>query len=899
MDDLLCREVRSLCEAGLREPQLLARPVRIVVPSRSTRLHVASLLVRRLGGALLGVVVQPLEALARSLTARSGAWQPRAGMSALWVRRFARDEPALAERLDDFFDAYGAVSASVDDLLDAGFDAAHVEALEACLDARALGSAARDRARALLRVAERSARALDAGVANHESRLFVRARECLEADPEAALSARAVIVHGFADATGVQADLLEALVRLHDAQVLLEYPPDPAGEERAPLGGAFGARFRERLAAACAEVVEPEAASPPARLAWVGAPSPYAEARYVAQRLRELLDAGVCAERMAVVARNLDGYVLPLRLHLQRLGVPFSGVGGLGPADGGGRRLSALLDLLARGADVAAERWLDAVECLETFASDAGVPVPREPLTPALRADLREGLHQLGAARVGDVAKLEPPEAALALTARRGLCTPEASEPARAVRRRLSASTLGAAVRAAAAFERRCTRWPDCAPLAGHLEQLRELVERELGWLAHTSERTALERALFASDSGLPLGFELDRDEFLLLLQRGLEDCGRAPLGGEGGGVQILGAMEARSRSFEQLFVVGLNRGVFPRVIVEDPLLPDDLRSSLRDVLPELPVKREGVDEERYLFAQLAAASPEVTFCWHAADEDGAPCAPSPLLERLRPALRDLELAPPVVSAHAIAAVTTPRPAHEYALCAALAGERAVFEGVLSLAIEEAQGAAADACDATALAAARLAVLGELDPRGALSAAAGPYLGFVGASRAQADPRRGQVFVTVLESLARCPWRAFVTRLLRIEPAPDALESLPSASDPLAIGSVVHAALEEITKRALECVEGDDAPLAERPGATVTWPPDAEVERILEECAARSSASWRNVPRGRCARTAWCCPARSACWHCAPGPISRWPGAAPGAPTPSPRSPWRPSSKVP
>jgi hypothetical protein len=39
MDDLLCREVRSLCEAGLREPQLLARPVRIVVPSRSTRLH--------------------------------------------------------------------------------------------------------------------------------------------------------------------------------------------------------------------------------------------------------------------------------------------------------------------------------------------------------------------------------------------------------------------------------------------------------------------------------------------------------------------------------------------------------------------------------------------------------------------------------------------------------------------------------------------------------------------------------------------------------------------------------------------------------------------------------------------------------------------------------------------
>jgi hypothetical protein len=834
LDDLLCREVGSLCETGLREPRLLAQPVRIVVPSRSARLHVASLLVRRLGGALLGVVVQPLGVLARSLAARSGVWLPREGLSALWIRRFAREEPALAEGLDDFFDAYGAVSASVDDLLDAGFEAAHVEASEACLDARALGDAERGRARALLRVAERSARSLDAGTAHHESRLFMRARECLEAEPEVALPARAVIVHGFSDATGVQSDLLEALVRLRDAQVLLERPPDPAGDDRAPSGGAFGARFRERLAAACAEVIEPEVAPPPARIACVEAPSPGAEAHYVAERLRELLDAGVCAERMAVVARNLESCALPLRLHLQRLGVPFSGVGGLGPADGAGRRLSALLDLLARGTDVPAERWLDAVECLEGLASGA-------PLTPALRADLREGLHQLGAARVGDVAKLTPPQADLALSARRGLCAPEASEPARAVRRRLSASTLGAAVRAAAAFDRRCARWPERAPLAGHLEQLRALVERELGWLADTPGHTALERALLAPDSDFPLDFELDRDELTLLLQRALEACGRAPLGGEGGGVQILNAMEARSRSFEQLFVVGANRGVFPRAIVEDPLLPDDLRASLRDVLPELPVKREGVDEERHLFAQLLAASPRVTLCWHAADEDGAACSPSPLLERLRPALPGLEteLAPPVVSARAVGAGAAPRPAREYALCAALAGERAAFEGVLPLAVEEAQRDVPQAGDAAALAAARLAVLDEFESRGELAAAAGPYLGFVGGVHGQSDPRRGPIFVTALEGLARCPWRAFVTRLLRIEPAPDALGSLPSATDPLAIGSVVHAALEQIAKRALECVEGNDAALAERPGAAVAWPPDAEVERTLRACAAQ------------------------------------------------------------
>jgi RecB family exonuclease len=87
--------------------------------------------------------------------------------------------------------------------------------------------------------------------------------------------------------------------------------------------------------------------------------------------------------------------------------------------------------------------------------------------------------------------------------------------------------------------------------------------------------------------------------------------------------------------------------------------------------------------------------------------------------------------------------------------------------------------------------------------------------------------------------VARCPWRAFVTRLLRVEPAPDALGNLASASDALAIGTVVHAALEEIAKRALEGVEGNSGALAERPGAAAAWPPDAEVERILEACAAQ------------------------------------------------------------
>ena len=67
---------------------------------------------------------------------------------------------------------------------------------------------------------------------------------------------------------------------------------------------------------------------------------------------------------------------------------------------------------------------------------------------------------------------------------------------------------------------------------------------------------------------------------------------------------------EARARTFDHLFLIGLNRDVFPRSMREDPLLPDDLRRILQRVLPDVPIKRAGFDEERYLFAQLLSARP-------------------------------------------------------------------------------------------------------------------------------------------------------------------------------------------------------------------------------------------------------------------------------------------------
>jgi hypothetical protein len=846
VEEILCGEIAALQEAGIRKPRDLARPVHIVVPSRSLRLHVSALLVRRVGGALLGVRVQALDALARSLAEEAGAPLPPRALLPLLVRRYARAEPALAEQLDDLVGGYGPVEASVDHLLDAGFEAAHLEALEACLDAYNPGAAAARRARAVLQVAARLARALDAGAVDHGSRMLVRARERLEADPEAALPARAVYVHGFADATGAQADLIEALVRLRGARVLIDRPPDPGREEGGPAraaplpDAAFGARFRERVATASGTCVslEPPAALPAPRVERIQAPGPYAEVRAVADRLRRLLDEGAVPERIAVVARDLEGYALPLRQQLTRLGIPFSGHAARGPAGAAGRRLSALVDLLELGADASADRWLEAVAGLELSQSGTADRARHHPLSAPERADLRHALHQLGAARLGDVARIEWRGDALALSARRGLSAAAPGDPARSVRREVSGRWLSAARAAAAACCRRWNDWPEEAPLAAHLAQLRAWVASDLGWASATPGREALERALLGEEGDLPGDFTIDRGEFALLVRHALDGAGCVPLGGEGGGVQILTVMEARARSFDHLFVIGMNRGVFPRVIGEDPLLADDLRLALRVVLPDLPVKGEGVDEERHLFEQLASSSAEIGFSWHAADEDGKPRPASPLLERLSRGAHMPEplIAPALVGARADD--SAPRPAHEHALRVGLSGARAAFARVLPAAFEEIGTGRVLASDPTHRARARLAVLNELDPTGAAADAPGPYLGLIGAPREAGDPRSAPLYVTAVEQLARCPWRAFLTRLLRVEPAPDAHGELPSASDALSIGTVVHAVLEAITRRGLPEAADPDVPFAARATHAVAWPPDAEFESILARCAA-------------------------------------------------------------
>ena len=888
-EDALLAEVERLLGPARETPELLATPVLVVVPSRSLRLHLSSELVRRRGLAAAGVDIVTLYRLAARVLEQAGEPLPAGeALAGLLARRLARRERALAEPLEPLVEGYGAVAGTVRDFVDAGFTPDHREALldriesggepdaDEPLRTPPIGSRPeRQRAAALVRLAAAVEQEMEREGAGGLGHLFRRATDLLRGAPDR-LRARAVLVHGFANATGVASDLLEALLARPRGVFILDRPPDPADPaDRDSQEHRFTERLFERMAATGAAVERVGDRPEPARLAAFAAPGADAEAREIARRVRGLLDGAEppAPETIGVVVRDLSSdrpHAAALRRAFERSGIPFSGVGAHGPLLPAGRRVLALVDLLHRREGTPTGRWLGA------RAAQGGDPL-----------DLRLAFHAMGAGRVGEVAAL--PSArfgreSFALPLRQGLGDGGGSDgedgpdddgeggddragPAGAPRRRVRSEHLREAAAAARRLVRRLDGWPEEAPLADHLDRLRELLCDDLGWSSPEPLLAPLAAAVDGIRSDLPLAF----DELVFLVDRACRaggTAGRDRLGGAGGGVAVIDAIEARGRTFRHLFLAGVDRNTFPRVVREDPLLADDLRRSLRTLLPDLPVKREGFDEERYLFAQLLAAAPEVTLSWRTATEEGQPLPPSPLVERLalhRPEVHAALRGPHAATAPADdgeAAEDGPRPAREHAIAAGLAGRRDAFVPLLGIALasgrtalgergpdgEEDDRAFRDAlAPAARLATVHGAVLDEMDPDlatpegRALRSRLGPYFGFVGpaATASRHDPRTGPLSVTALEGLAACPWQTFLTRLLRIEPTHDPLGALP-ALDALRVGSLVHAALETIVRdglRAAGVEEGDrrlESVLHEaREPVPVAWPEREALDRLL------------------------------------------------------------------
>ena len=819
---LLLAEVSRLAAAD-GDRAALAAPLRVVVPSGSLREHLLARLTA-LRPAWLGVEVSNLRAIARTILTTVGEpHPPRGDLLPIFLERAARRRRVLARAVGDFTGGWAPLAAAASDLVNAGFEAALAPALMERIDAEraALPAPTLERARAFVEALAEALGELERHGLATESTILVRAADALARQGESALPARAVFVHGFADATGVAGDLLSALVGYAGARALL-LAPEGDGE----LG--YGVRLRERLESAGGRARRGAAvAAAPARLELLVAPTPALEARALAAAAQAEIEAGVRAEGIAIVLRDPGRARSALARELDRLGVPFSASAASGPLAPLARRTRVLLDLLERGAAISADA------ALELLADAHELPVEH-------RASVRLALRALGVARLGDAARLERRplqrhrEDGYPLPARAGTASdPEGAEYA--PRRRLPLTILIGALERLAALLAAVDRWPAKAAWAGHSAALDRLLEAAA--LAGGGDGATL-RELAAERAGrdLPSDLELEAREARQLLAGAWEGVERQAWGGAGGGVQILSVTEARARTFTHLFVGGLTRGHFPRTITEEPLLPDTLRLRLRELLPDLPVKRDGHEEERFLFGQLLGTAPRVVLSRSTHDDDGRPLPASPLLEALLRSRDVPRLDPPTAE---------PSSALARAVDAALTGGTAAVAPHLGAALEEGRRRFAPGArlDSAAAGAARHRILVEFDTdpttadglRRALEL--GPYFGFVAPESAGAA-----VSATTLEAQARCAWQSFLTKTLRLEPTPDPLGALPGI-DALLLGSAVHDALARLFAEGH--AETERASLADRiagPGRPLAWPEASQVSRAATDSAERALA---------------------------------------------------------
>lgn len=105
------------------------------------------------------------------------------------------------------------------------------------------------------------------------------------------------------------------------------------------------------------------------------------------------------------------------------------------------------------------------------------------------------------------------------------------------------------------------------------------------------------------------LGRPVSHERFLEVLDEKLDGLRLQLTSDNLAGVQVLDVMTARGLSFDAVYLLGLNEKLFPRLIREDPFLPDTARSKLTEALgSRIGRKMDGFKEEKLLF-ELATQS--------------------------------------------------------------------------------------------------------------------------------------------------------------------------------------------------------------------------------------------------------------------------------------------------
>jgi ATP-dependent helicase/nuclease subunit B len=559
---------------------------------------------------------------------------------------------------------------------------------------------------------------------------------------------REIRFFGLADLRGGWRPLLRALAGSPALDRIVVYTAEDLALER-------------ELAGETTRLPDPK---PLQRFTLIPAPEIDGELEAVAMQVRRLLDAGTPPERVAVVSRDARPHQDIAVRALERCGVPVTA-----------RRRFAYLEIPV----------VRSVLALFAAAADGW---PRHRLIeladqPYLRG-LLDGriLNFIGYRR--RIEGLERWSAALAdlereAKAREDPARRDADEHARWVP---PSRWVAEAAARFARFKARVAALDDARPLAAWLAWLEAFLAEDPWQIvakvrAVPDERfdiarldlagwaklgTILREWREATERWEPEGPALEVEAFHRRLSAML-DADAALWTGTDRGVRVLEGLAATYRSFDHVFVAGMDAGRFPKPMPASPLYAEPERAALRAAGLPLDLRADWDRRERALFDSLAAsAARSLTLSYVALDEFGAPRIESAFVEALGDASRRETL-----EGEPLEEVLGAVPLHREGEVAAHAHHAATMEASRAAGIPSPhQGLVTDPALVSWLA------------------------------QEFGDARLWSP--TQLEAYAKCPWAYFSGRLLRIEKLEDPDEDI----DPIERGNVLHDALRRFYEKA-------------------------------------------------------------------------------------------------
>ena len=444
-----------------------------------------------------------------------------------------------------------------------------------------------------------------------------------------------ILYYGFYDLTGLQLDFFEAVTSVRPSKLYFPYRQGhPAfrfsddlfeqrlsGQTRIAAEGG-GASVLGKSLDSLFDPSKPSIAVEPGRVVIVSASGARDEAWAAAKEVLRLIGEGVPPHEIAVIARSLEPYRLALAEAFAAEKLPLD----LSCGEPVLRHpvAKAALDLLTlRERDFQARtvedlagspyftivtpkraaRWRRLVDAL---GIRAGWLQWRGKLEPRIGADVELRPHRV---REGLPGELIPAEDAQALW-----------DFLSGLRETLGGSPAKWSVRANEAR----------ALLAAHLALPDEALPAERDALAAVA--VALEELSGFDRLNEPCAWEDFLDAFERKLSRATRDAGDGRLG-----IRALDAMDARGHRFRAVVMIGLKEKLFPRQVLEDPLLRDTARAALRHPAGYwIGRKAAGHEEERLLFyLAVASAKEKLVLIYPRSDEAGKASVPSTYLREL------------------------------------------------------------------------------------------------------------------------------------------------------------------------------------------------------------------------------------------------------------------------